>query len=85
VRLPQLAGHTPVQKSTIGVKIEAMRVAMATIVALLILRFTDEHLNDARYTRAAAAMLKSSGHSARPPQLAAAFNRHRAGLPFFIV
>ena len=29
-----------------------MRVAMATVVALLILNFVDEHFNDARYTRA---------------------------------
>jgi len=35
----------------------AMRVAMATVVALLILYFVDEHYNDARYTRAATAML----------------------------
>ena len=34
-----------------------MRIAMATLVALLILNFADEHFNDARYTRAAAAML----------------------------
>ena len=30
---------------------------MATVVALLILNFVDEHFNDARYTRAATAML----------------------------
>jgi hypothetical protein len=30
---------------------------MATLVALLILNFADEHFNDARYTRAATAML----------------------------
>ena len=30
-----------------------MRVGMATIVALLMLNFVDEHFNDARYTRAA--------------------------------
>jgi hypothetical protein len=29
---------------------------MATVVALLILSFGDEHYNDARYTRAATAM-----------------------------
>jgi hypothetical protein len=34
-----------------------MRVAMATVVTLLILNFVDEHFNDARYTRAATAML----------------------------
>jgi hypothetical protein len=33
-----------------------MRVAIATIVALLILNFVDEHFNDARYTRAATSM-----------------------------
>jgi hypothetical protein len=30
---------------------------MATVVALLILNFVDEHFNDARYTRAVAAMV----------------------------
>jgi len=30
---------------------------MATVVALLILNFVDEHFNDARYTKAAGAML----------------------------
>jgi hypothetical protein len=30
-----------------------MRVGMATIVALLILNFVDEHFNDARYTHGA--------------------------------
>jgi hypothetical protein len=30
---------------------------MATVVALLILNFADEQFNDARYTRAATAML----------------------------
>jgi hypothetical protein len=30
---------------------------MATVVALLMLNFVDEHFNDARYTRAATAML----------------------------
>jgi hypothetical protein len=30
---------------------------MATMVALLILNFVDEHFNDARYTRATTAML----------------------------
>jgi hypothetical protein len=34
-----------------------MRVAMATLVALLFLNFVDEHFNDARYTRAAMTML----------------------------
>ena len=32
---------------------------MAAVVALLILNFVDEHFNDARYTRAATAMLSS--------------------------
>ena len=34
-----------------------MRIAMATIIALLILNFADEHFNDARYTQAATTML----------------------------
>ena len=34
-----------------------MRVAMATIVALLVICFVDEHFNDARYTRAASSMI----------------------------
>jgi hypothetical protein len=34
-----------------------MRVAMATVVALLFLNFVDEHFNKARYTTAAVAML----------------------------
>jgi hypothetical protein len=34
-----------------------MRVAMATVVALLFLNFVDEHFNKARYTKAAVAML----------------------------
>jgi hypothetical protein len=33
-----------------------MRVGIATIVALLILNFVDEHFNDARYTRGAMSM-----------------------------
>ena len=33
-----------------------MRVAMATVVALLFLNFVDEHFNKARYTKAAVAM-----------------------------
>jgi hypothetical protein len=35
----------------------AMRVAMATMVALLFLIFVDEQLNDARYTLAAMTIL----------------------------
>jgi hypothetical protein len=31
----------------------AMRVAMATMVALLVLNFVDEHFNNAHYTKAA--------------------------------
>jgi hypothetical protein len=34
-----------------------MRVAMATVVALLIISFVDEHFDDARYTQAATAVL----------------------------
>jgi hypothetical protein len=41
----------------IRLHITPMRVALATVVALLLLNFMDEHLNDARYTRAAMAML----------------------------
>ena len=40
-----------------------MRVAMATLVALLILNFVDEHYNDARYTRAATAVLSHIARS----------------------
>ena len=40
-----------------------MRVAMATIVALLILNFADEHFNSARYTQAAMAMLSHIARS----------------------
>jgi hypothetical protein len=36
---------------------------MATLVALLILNFVDEHYNDARYTRAATAMLSQIARS----------------------
>jgi len=36
---------------------------MATVVALLILNFVDEHFNDARYTRAATAMLSQIAES----------------------
>jgi hypothetical protein len=36
---------------------------MATLVALLMLNFLDEHFNDARYTRAAAAMLSHIAQS----------------------
>jgi hypothetical protein len=32
---------------------------MAAVVALLILNFVDEHFNDARYTRAATAVLSN--------------------------
>jgi hypothetical protein len=34
-----------------------MRIAMATIVALLVINLVDEHFNDSRYTRAATTML----------------------------
>jgi hypothetical protein len=40
-----------------------MRLAVATVVALLALNFADEHLNDARYTRAAMAMLSQIARS----------------------
>jgi hypothetical protein len=33
-----------------------MRVAMATLIALLILNFADEHFNSARYTQGAMVM-----------------------------
>jgi hypothetical protein len=36
---------------------------MATVVALLILNFADEHFNDARYTRAATTMLSHIARS----------------------
>ena len=36
---------------------------MATVVALLMLNFVDEHFNDARYTRAATAMLSHMARS----------------------
>jgi hypothetical protein len=36
---------------------------MATLVALLILHFVDEHFNDARYTRAATAMFTQIAQS----------------------
>jgi hypothetical protein len=47
----------------IGVHTFLMRVAMATVVALLILNFVDEHFNDARYTRASKAMLSHIARS----------------------
>jgi hypothetical protein len=34
-----------------------MRVVMATVIALLILNFVDEHFNNARFTQAATVML----------------------------
>jgi hypothetical protein len=40
-----------------------MRVAMAALIALLILNFVDEHYNDARYTRAAMAVLSHIARS----------------------
>jgi hypothetical protein len=40
-----------------------MRVAIATLVALLILNFVDEQYNDARYTRAAATVLSHIARS----------------------
>ncbi len=36
---------------------------MATLVALLILNFVDEHYNDARYTRAATSVLSHIARS----------------------
>jgi hypothetical protein len=36
---------------------------MATVVALLILNFADEHFNDARYTRAATTMISHIARS----------------------
>jgi hypothetical protein len=44
-----------------------MRVAMATVVALLILNFADEHYNSARYTRGAMAMLSHIARSMTKP------------------
>jgi hypothetical protein len=41
----------------ISLHITPMRVALAAVVALLLLNFMDEQFNDARYTRAAMAML----------------------------
>jgi hypothetical protein len=53
-----------------------MRVAMATVVALLILNFADEHFNNARYTRAATAMLSHIARSfSKPPRLGTALFR----------
>jgi hypothetical protein len=40
-----------------------MRLAMATLVTLLILNFVDEQFNDARYTRATTAMLSQIARS----------------------
>jgi hypothetical protein len=40
-----------------------MRVAMATLVALLILSFVDEQYNDARYIRAATTVLSHIARS----------------------
>jgi hypothetical protein len=40
-----------------------MRVAMATLVALLILNFVDEQFNDARYTQAATSILSQIARS----------------------
>jgi hypothetical protein len=41
----------------------AMRVMMATLVALLVLNLMDEHFNEARYTRAATSMLSQIARS----------------------
>jgi hypothetical protein len=40
-----------------------MRVAMATVVAVLILGFVDDNFNDARYMRAATTMLSHIARS----------------------
>jgi hypothetical protein len=40
-----------------------MRVAMATVVALLVLSFVDEHFNGARFTRAATDVLSQIARS----------------------
>jgi hypothetical protein len=40
-----------------------MRVAMATVVALLFLNFVDEHFNEARYANAAMTMLSHIARS----------------------
>ncbi len=40
-----------------------MRIAMATLIALLVLNFVDEHFNDARYTRAATTVLSNIARS----------------------
>ena len=40
-----------------------MRVAIATLVALLILFFVDEQYNDARYARAATTVLSNIARS----------------------
>jgi hypothetical protein len=36
---------------------------MATLIALLVLNFVDEHFNDARYTRAATTVLSNIARS----------------------
>ena len=50
--LLKLGSHTPL-----------MRVAVATLVALLILHFVDEQYNDARYTRATGTVLSNIARS----------------------
>jgi hypothetical protein len=40
-----------------------MRIAVATLIALLVLNFVDEHFNDARYTRAATTVLSNIARS----------------------
>jgi hypothetical protein len=47
----------------IGSHTGLMRVAVATLVALLILHFVDEQYNDARYTRAATTVLSNIARS----------------------
>jgi hypothetical protein len=47
----------------IGSHTARMRIAMATLVALLILNFVDEQYNDARYTRGAASVLSQIARS----------------------
>lgn len=44
-------------------KMRIMRIAMATIVALLLLNFLDEHFNDAHFTRAAKVVLSQTARS----------------------
>jgi hypothetical protein len=58
-----MPGKEPALRNDYTLNNTIMRVAMATVVALLVLSFVDGHFNDARFTRAATDVLSQIARS----------------------